>query len=145
MREDYLIVHKSVLPDFMDKVIDTRKLLESGEVKDVIQAVKRTGISRSTYYKYKDMVFEPSEMSEGRRAVIMFMLSHVPGTLSGLLNCISSVGANVLTITQSIPINDSASVTVSLEISSMSCSIQDLIGSLSGLEGIQSLRLISIE
>ena len=49
MLENYYIVHKSVLPEFIGKVIETRRLIDSGMVRDISQAVKQTGISRSTY------------------------------------------------------------------------------------------------
>ena len=144
MLENYYIVHKNVLPDFIGKVIETRRLIESGKVKDVSQAVKQTGISRSTYYKYRDMVFEPSSLTEGGKAVFLVMLSHVPGTLSSLLNCISASGANVLTISQSIPVSGSASVTISLDISSISSTVDELSALISKLDGVQSVRLISL-
>ena len=54
MLEHYLIVHKSVLPDYFEKVVEARRLIESGKAPDVSSAVKMAGISRSTFYKYKD-------------------------------------------------------------------------------------------
>ena len=51
MLENYLIIHKDILPDYYEKVIEARRLVESGKVKDVSQAVKQVGISRRTYYK----------------------------------------------------------------------------------------------
>ena len=52
MGSKYLVVDKSILPGYYEKVEEARKLLESGKVKDVSQAAKQVGISRSTYYKY---------------------------------------------------------------------------------------------
>ena len=52
MLENYLIIHKSILPEYYSKVLEVRHLMESGKVRDVSQAVKDVGISRSTYYKY---------------------------------------------------------------------------------------------
>ena len=144
MLENYYIVHKSVLPEFIGKVIETRRLIDSGMVRDISQAVKQTGISRSTYYKYRDMVFEPSSLTESGKAVFMVMLSHVPGTLSSLLNCISSASANVLTISQSIPVNESASVMLSLDISDLNCSVDELSALIRKLDGVRSVRLISL-
>ena len=144
MLENYYIVHKSVLPEFIGKVIETRRLIDSGMVRDISQAVKQTGISRSTYYKYRDMVFEPSSLTESGKAVFMVMLSHVPGTLSSLLNCISSAGANVLTISQSIPVNESASVMLSLDISDLNCSVDEISALIRKLDGVRSVRLISL-
>ena len=51
MKNDYLIVSTRILPECYEKVLETRRLLESGAAKDVSAAVKQTGISRSTYYK----------------------------------------------------------------------------------------------
>ena len=41
MLENYLIIHKDILPDYYEKVIEARRLVESGKVKDVSQAVKQ--------------------------------------------------------------------------------------------------------
>ena len=49
----YYIVDSAILPDVMDKVIEARQMLENGTVRQVSEAVKRVGISRGTYYKYK--------------------------------------------------------------------------------------------
>ena len=52
MLDNYLIIHKSILPEYYEKVVAARRLLEDGRVREVSQAVKQVGISRSTYYKY---------------------------------------------------------------------------------------------
>ena len=57
MLKDYLIVHKDVLPDVFEKVVQVKKMMEQGEEIQVSDAVKKVGLSRSTYYKYKDDVF----------------------------------------------------------------------------------------
>ena len=145
MLENYLIVHKSILPDYYDKVLETRHLLESGKVKEVSQAVKLTGISRSTYYKYKDFIMEPAELEDGRKAVLSMLLTHEPGTLSALLNRVSSAGYSVLTITQSPPIPGLASVTLSLDTSAATASVSALLASISGTAGIENVKLIAIE
>ena len=67
MLEQYLMVHKSILPEYYEKVLLARHLMESGKVREVSHAVKQAGISRSTYYKYKDFIFEPSDMSGSRK------------------------------------------------------------------------------
>lgn len=145
MLENYLIIHKSILPDYYDKVIEARRLLESGEAKDVSQAVKLVGISRSTYYKYKDFILEPSELSGGRNAVISVLLDHEPGVLSALLTKISEDGGSVLTITQSPPIHDLASVTISLDVSAIPGSAEEFIKRLETVPGVKNPRLIAIE
>ncbi len=90
MLSNYLIVHKSILPEYYEKVLECRRLMESGKVREVSQAVKQVGISRSTYYKYKDYIFEPNDLTGSRKAVFSMMLDHEPGVLSGLLKCLSA-------------------------------------------------------
>ena len=145
MSSNYLIVDKKILPSYYEKVIEARLLLESGEVREVNSAVKRVGISRSTYYKYKDFILEPSEMAGGRKAVLSVMLSHEPGVLSAVLGHISQQGASVLTITQSLPIRGKASVTVTLDISGMSGPLTGLMSALSETPGAENPRLVAVE
>lgn len=138
MLDNYLIVNKKILPEYFEKVLEARKLLESGAAKDVTDAVKQSGISRSTYYKYKDYILEMDEVSESRTAVISVMLSHEPGKLSALLTKISDVGASVITITQAPPIRGRAEVTISLDVSRIKCELEDLIASVGA-------KLIAVE
>ena len=63
MLKDYLIVERSALPDYFLRVVEARKLLESGACTQVGEAVQRAGISRSTYYKYRDKIIEPAELN----------------------------------------------------------------------------------
>ena len=145
MLENYLIVHKSVLPDYFEKVVYARRLIENGTAADVSSAVKMAGISRSTYYKYKDYILEPSLMSEGRKAVFSVMLAHETGVLSSLLSKISGAGCSVLTITQSLPIHNRAEVTLSLDISAMPGSIDELLATLAATPGAENPKLLAIE
>ena len=145
MPGNFLIVRKSALPDYFEKVLEARRLLESGKVREVSEAVRRVGISRSTYYKYKDCVFEPDESSGGRKAVLELMLDHTPGVLSAVLSRLFGAGANILTITQSLPVQGKASVILSLDMSAMSGTVGALVAALEAVGGVESVRLLAIE
>lgn len=145
MLSNYLMIHKSILPDYYEKVLECRRLMQSGKVREVSQAVKMVGISRSTYYKYKDYIFEPSDLNDSRKAVYSMMLDHAPGVLSSLLTCISETGASVLTIMQSLPIQNKASVTISLDITDVTEKIDCVTARLSAIPGLDNLRLLAIE
>ena len=145
MLDQYLIIHKSILPEYYEKVLEARHLLEDGRIKDVSQAVRQVGISRSTYYKYKDYILEPTDITGGRKAVLSMMLTHEQGVLSALLIKISEARANVLTITQSLPIRGKASVTISLDLSDMSGNMSELVSALSETAGVEQVRLLAIE
>ena len=144
-QSNYLIVDKRILPDYYEKVVQACELLHGGRVKDVSEAVRVVGISRSTYYKYKDYVFAPGEDTLCKKAVISVMLSHEPGVLSELLSLLSKVGANILTITQTLPVHDQANVVITLDMTHMSLPMDKLIETVGALHGASSAHLIAIE
>ncbi len=145
MKSDYLIVHKKILPAYFDKVLAARRLIESGAVRDVSAAVREVGISRSTYYKYKDYIYSPDSGEMGRRAVISMLLSHEIGVLSTALNRLSATGANVLTISQSLPIRGVASVIMTLDIAEMSVNLDAVSQLLEEIPGVENVQLVSVE
>jgi len=145
MLENYLIIHKSIIPGYLEKVLEARHMLEDGRAKDVSQAVKLVDISRSTYYKYKDYILEPSELSGGRKAVLSVILAHEAGVLSALLAKISEAGASVLVISQSPPIHNKASVTITLDVNAMPGTITELLEELGKTSGVEKPKLIAIE
>ena len=141
----FYIVDAAIMPDVLDKVIEARGMLESGMVRQVSEAVKRVGISRGPYYKYKDYVFPATQGREERKAVISLMLHHKKGILSETLNCLSEVNANILTINQNIPIHDWASVVISFDFSEMQISLDELMGTLRTIKGLTNVQLIAVE
>ena len=145
MNSKYLLVDKRILPSYYDKVIEARTLLQSGKIKDVSEAVKAVGISRSTYYKYKDYIFSTNVDTDGRKAIISFSLSHKPGILSEVISKLSYYGANILTITQNLPINSRAHVVVTLDISCLSVEIDALVREINAIDKVTGTKLISIE
>ena len=96
-----------------------KKFYFTGSTKDVIEAVKNEGISRSTYYKYKDYIFPMDETMYSKKITLVVLLSHEAGTLSKVLDCIAYNKGNVITINQDIPINMAANVTITLDISNI--------------------------
>ncbi|MCF0262357.1 MAG: ACT domain-containing protein, partial [Sphaerochaetaceae bacterium] len=144
MFENYLIVHKSILPDYFESILKAKHLLEEGKAKNVMQATKMVGISRSTFYKYKDYILEPIRIADGRKAVISMLLSHETGILSAVLAKISENGASVLTITQSLPVHGKASVTITLDVSQMPAPITELINEIEDTQGVENTKLVAV-
>ena len=145
MLKSYLIIERTALPDYFLKVVEARKLLENGVCDQVSEAVRRVGISRSTYYKYKDRIIEPSELNIGHKATLMLTLTHEAGNLSRVLNEVSAFGANILTITQSLPLHGTASIMILLDTNKMEHAIEQLIDDLQRLEGVEKVRLLAVE
>ena len=145
MLNDYLIVEKSALPDYFLKVVQARRLLESGKYTQVIDAVHAAGISRSTYYKYKDKILEPSQLTVGRKASLMLQLNHQAGMLSRVLSAVSASNANILTITQSLPIHGKASIMLSIDLSQLRGGVDEMIDALNAIDGVEHVRLLALE
>lgn len=145
MKGDFLIVHKKILPDYFEKVLQARRMVESGNARDVSAAVRTVGISRSTYYKYKDYIYSPDNGDMGRKAVLSMVLCHEIGILSTALNLFSGIGASVLTISQSMPIRGSASVVITIDIVQMNVTIDEAIQQLRHISGVESVELVAIE
>ena len=145
MLNEYLIVEKSALPDYFLKVVEARRLLESGKYTQVIDAVHAAGISRSTYYKYKDKVLEPSQLTVGRKASLMLQLNHRAGMLSRVLSAVSASNANILTITQSLPIHGKASIMLSIDLSQLRGGMDEMIDALNAIDGVEHVRLLALE
>ena len=145
MKGKYLLVDKEILPECYLMVMEAKELLLSGKAKDVTEASKITGIARSTYYKYKDYVFSPNTDTECRKAVISFSLYHKSGLLSEVLNSLSECGANILTITQNLPVNQRANVVISMDVSQVVGDITALLERLGSIDGVSSTKLLAIE
>lgn len=143
MKSDYLVVHKSVVPENFLAVIETRNLIDSGKY-SISEACKKMNISRGTYYKYKDYVFLASS-EIGKKAIISFLLDDEKGILSNLLNTIANLGGNILAINQEMPINHTAYVTITVDVIELKDSVDTLLHTLENLKGVRSVKLIAME
>lgn len=145
MLNSYLIVERSALPDYFIKVVEARRLLDTGACSQVGDAVRAVGISRSTYYKYKDKIMEPSQLGVGHRASLMLNLTNEAGMLSRVLNAISDFSANILTITQGIPVHGKATIMLALDLVNSSEPIESLLEVLNTIQGVEKVRLLAVE
>lgn len=143
--EKFYIVNERSLPEIFKRVIEVKEIISLGKSKDVSDAIKTVGISRSTYYKYKDDIFPMAEEMKSKKVTLIILLSHKSGTLSKVLDCIAFYKGNILTINQDIPINSSANVTVTIDISHMEKSISQLAARLNSLPNVRSVKLLAAE
>ena len=112
----YFLVKKKAVPEVLLKVVEAKKLLDSNKNLTIQEVAERVGISRSSYYKYKDDIFQLQENAKGRVITFVVELEDKPGLCSMVLNCIAKYRANIMTIHQSIPINGVALLTLSIMI-----------------------------
>jgi chorismate mutase len=145
MQGNYFVIDKRVLPEVYEKVVKAKKLLKEGKVKEVTEATKLAGVSRSVYYKYRDFVFEFSESPKGQKATFNIMIIDGTGVLSTILNYISSVGGSILTINQGIPLNGYAYVSLTIDMSNLNGDIKILVEELSKLDRVEKVEFIAME
>ena len=145
MEGKYLIVDKALLPPYCEKIALVKELIDEGKAADVSQAVKMAGISRSTFYKYRDMVRDISTVSMGRHAIISMMMRHSVGTLSSVLNIISRYGYSVWTITQNPPVDSKANVVITLELGEDAGKLDNLIREISDVSGLSRVQLLGMD
>ena len=141
MNEEFILVHKKILPDYFEKVIKARQKIE-GEDRSITEVCKELEISRSTYYKYKDYVFPFYEASQNKIITITFLLEHKKGVLSSVLNTISSEGGSIMTINQGIPLQGVANATVSIETMNLAVDLEALLDKLRLVDGVKRLEVL---
>ena len=72
-------------------------------------------------------------------------LDHHSGILSKILEIIALNKGNILTISQSTPIDNKANVTITLDITEMSTTFSTLTQELKSIEGVYKFTLDAIE
>lgn len=141
----YFLVDSSVLPEVFSKVIEVKKILGKDAKRQINEAVKEVGLSRSAYYKYKDYVFPFYETSRGKVLTLFFVVEDFSGILSEIINCIAQAKGNILTINQNIPINGLADITISIETEEMKIDINELMNDISKIEGVRRQEILARE
>ena len=62
----YFVVKQKAVPEVLLKVVEAKRLLESGKLPTIQDAVDAVGISRSSFYKYKDDIFPFHDSTQGK-------------------------------------------------------------------------------
>ena len=140
MNSDFYLVRKRAVPETLLKVVEVNRLLSAGKVKTIQEAVDRVGISRSSYYKFKNDIEEFHSSMAGMTLTLSMEISDETGFLSDILREIADFGANILTIHQSIPIGGMASVSISMQVLKSSENVSGLLENLERLSGIRKIR-----
>jgi len=141
----YFVVKKKAVPEVLLKVVEAKRLLESEKAITIQEATDRVGISRSSFYKYKDDIFPFHENAKGRTITMVMQLDDEPGLLSVVLKIVAEYHANILTIHQSIPVNGVATLTVSVEVLPATDDISQMIKEMEAQKGIHSIKILARE
>ena len=136
VQHQYYVVKERAVPEVLLKVVEAKRLLESERAATVQDAAEAVGISRSSFYKYKDDIFPFHENTKGKNITFILQMDDEPGLLSEVLNIIAGFKANVLTIHQTIPINGIASLTLGIDILPITGDTMEMFAKIENLPGI---------
>lgn len=138
----FYLVREDILPEAMKKTLDAKELIERGKVDSVWEAVKKVDLSRSAFYKYRDSVFPFHTIVKERIITLFFHLEDRSGTLSHLLSEVALHRCNILTIHQTIPLQGRANVTLSLNVTDLTISLDELLTKLRRLEFVEKVEVL---
>ena len=144
-KKKYFVVRERAVPEVLLKVVQAKRLLDSGRAQTVQDAAEQTGISRSSFYKYKDDIFPFHDNSQGTTITLTVQMDDEPGLLSGVLKTIADFHANILTIHQSIPVNGIATLTLSIDILPQTGDVAEMVTKIESVGGIQYVKILARE
>lgn len=141
-KREYFIVDRRILPTSIQNVIKVNDLIQQEKISKY-EAIKRVGLSRSTYYKYKDYIKPFFESGKEKVFSIHLALVDEPGILARILDVIASHDMNILTIIQNIAIDGIGRATISVQTTeNILRKIEGMLEIISEIEGVKELRII---
>ncbi|ADL03244.1 MULTISPECIES: ACT domain-containing protein [Lacrimispora] len=144
-KSKYFVVKQKAVPEVLLKVVEAKKLLESERVITVQEATDRVGISRSSFYKYKDDIFPFYDNTKGKTITLVMQMDDEPGLLSDLLHVVAVYRANILTIHQSIPVNGVATLTLSVEVLETTGNVSKMVEDMEEKNGVHYVKILARE
>jgi chorismate mutase len=141
----YFLVKEKAVPEILLKVVEAKKLLESEKVLTIQEATDVVGISRSSFYKYKDDILPFYDNTKGKTVTFVLQMDDERGLLSDLLRIVAVYKANILTIYQSLPVNSIATLTISVEVKPDTGSLSGMTEEMEAMEGVHYVKILARE
>lgn len=141
----YYVVTQKAVPEVLLRVVEAKRLLESEKASTVQEAVDAVGISRSSFYKYKDDIFQFHDNAQGTTITLTFQMDDEPGLLADVLRIIAKYRGNILTIHQSIPISGVASLSISIQVLRTTGDVSKMLEELEQQRGVHHVKILAKE
>ena len=138
----FYLIREDVLPESVIKTLKVKDALKNNSNLSIYDAVKQFNLSRSAFYKYRETIFPVDEkILDQREFTLILYVNDIVGMLAQVLNAISQLQLSVLTIHQSVPIEDKATITLSLNARNSNLSIDEVIESLREINHVTKVDL----
>lgn len=144
-KTNYFVLKKKAVPEVLLKVVEAKRLLDSERADSVQEATEMVGISRSSFYKYKDDIFPFHDNAKGKTITMVIQMDDEPGLLALVLKTVAEFQANILTIHQSIPVNGVASLTLSIDVLPNTGDVSVMVDQIEQETGIHYLKILARE
>ena len=144
-KSQYFVLKEKAVPEVLLKVVEAKRLLESGRASSVQEATDMVEISRSSFYKYKEDIFPFHDNVKGKTVTMVIQLDDEPGLLSIVLKTIAEYQANILTIHQSVTVNGIASLTLSVDVLPETRDLSMMVEEIERVEGIHYIKILARE
>ena len=141
----YYLLKQKAVPEVLLKVAEAKKLIASEKAMTIQEATDQLGISRSSFYKYKDDIFPFYDNAKGKTITMVLQMDDEQGLLSDLLHIVAIYKANILTIHQSIPVNGIATLTLSIDILPQTGDVTEMMEKIESVNGIQYVKILARE
>ena len=144
-KSKYFLVKQKAVPEVLLKVVEAKRLLESERAITVQEATEKVGISRSSFYKYKDDILPFYDNAKGKTITLVIQMDDEQGLLSDLLHVVAVYKANILTIHQSIPVGGVATLTLSVEVRENTGNVSTMVEELEAVSGVHYVKTLARE
>lgn len=141
MGEEFLIIDKSILPEHFGMIIEIKELINNGY--KISDACKKVGLSRSTFYKYKDYVFLTNGLNSKKANILVKMKEK--GSLIELLTLLEELNIKVLNIHKETLVNSIQEVFLTLSTNNIIMDYNDVIKDVRRIKDIKEVLLLGFE
>ena len=141
MGQEFLIIDKSILPEHFGMVIEIKELINNGY--KISDACKKVGLSRSTFYKYKDYVFLTSGLNSKKANLLVKMKEK--GSFVELLTFLEELNIKTLNIHKEALVNGVQEIFLTVSTDNRIADFNDVVKDLRKVNCVKEVLLLASE
>ena len=141
MGQEFLIIDKSILPEHFGMVIEIKELINNGY--KISDACKKVGLSRSTFYKYKDYVFLTSGLNSKKANLLVKMKEK--GSFVELLTFLEELNIKTLNIHKEALVNGVQEIFLTVSTDNIIADFNDVVKDLRKVNCVKEVLLLASE
>ena len=143
-KESYM-VDFSILPTAVKATIRAKQMLEDGRANSIYDAVRKVGISRSAFYKYKDHVSDALDENARDVLTMTVMLQNDVTVLTRLLRKFSKEETEPITMVRTATMGGLVALMLSFYLADLPYDSEDFIKMVRGVKGVEDVIVMGDE